>query len=216
MIGMPRLHTATAVSSILLLALAACDSAPAPAPAPAPVDKVQETAATPAAKPTNTPAETKMNVYSLTMPSLEGKPEDLAQYRGKVTLVVNVASQCGYTPQYTGLQKLHAELKDQGFAVLGFPCNDFGAQEPGSATEIREFCTTKYSVDFPLFQKLQTKAGTGQSELYTMLEGATGKLPTWNFCKYLVGKDGKVLQFFGANVAPDSKELRAAIATAMK
>ncbi|MEQ1631344.1 MAG: glutathione peroxidase [Planctomycetota bacterium] len=214
MTATPRRTTSLAAASILLFALAACDSAPAPAPAP--MGQVQETASTPAAKPTTTPAETQMNVYSLQMPSLEGKPEDLAQYRGKVTLVVNVASQCGYTPQYTGLQKLHAELKDQGFAVLGFPCNDFGAQEPGSATEIREFCTSKYAVDFPLFQKLQTKAGKGQSELYTMLESATGKLPTWNFCKYLVGKDGKVLQFFGANVAPDSKELRAAIATAMK
>ncbi len=157
-----------------------------------------------------------MNVYSLKLPSLDSQPADLSQYQGKVTLVVNVASQCGYTPQYKGLQQLHAELKAQGFAVLGFPCNDFGAQEPGSAAEIRDFCTTKYAVDFPLFAKLQTKAGNGQSELYTMLQQATGKLPNWNFCKYLVGKDGKVLQFFGAGVAPDSNELRGAIAAAMK
>jgi glutathione peroxidase len=168
----------------------------------------------PVADATATPAS-PMNVYSLQLTSLDGKPVDMTQYRGKVTLLVNVASECGYTPQYAGLQALHAELKDQGFAVLGFPCNDFGSQEPGTAEQIQQFCTTKYSVAFPLFAKLQTKAGANQSPLYAMLGEATGKLPTWNFCKYVVGKDGKVVQFFGAGTKPDSKELRDAITKAM-
>ncbi|MEI6131145.1 MAG: glutathione peroxidase, partial [Planctomycetota bacterium] len=103
-----------------------------------------------------------------------------------------------------------------GFAVLGFPCNDFGAQEPGSAKDIQSFCTTKYSVDFPMFDKLQTKSGAGQSELYALLQQSTNKLPNWNFCKYLVGKDGKVIQFYASGTTPDSKELRAAIALAMQ
>lgn len=194
-----------------LFAFAACDSTP---PAETKNPAAAEKAPAPADAKPETPAA--MNVYSLKMSSLEGQPQDLAAYRGKVTLVVNVASACGYTPQYKGLQALHAELKDKGFAVLGFPCNDFGAQEPGSAEEIRQFCTTKYSVDFPLFAKLKTKQGDGQSELYSMLQKETGKLPNWNFCKYLVGKDGKPIQFFGSSVAPDSKELRAAIEAAMK
>lgn len=197
-----------------LFAFAACDSTP-PAETKTPAQAEKAPAAAEAKTETPAPAAT-MNVYSLKMSSLEGQPQDLAAYRGKVTLVVNVASACGYTPQYKGLQALHAELKDKGFAVLGFPCNDFGAQEPGSAEEIRQFCTTKYSVDFPLFSKLKTKSGDGQSELYSMLQKETGKLPNWNFCKYLVGKDGKPIQFFGSSVAPDSKELRAAIEAAMK
>jgi len=189
-----------------LLAVAACDSTP-PAQAPKP------TTADSAAQKTEPDS---MNVYSMKLSTLEGQPADLAQYRGKVTLVVNVASACGYTRQYTGLQALHAELKDKGFAVLGFPCNDFGAQEPGSATEIRQFCSSKYSVDFPMFAKLKTKAGDGQSELYALLQKETGKLPNWNFCKYVVGKDGKPIQFFASAVEPDSAELRAAIEAAMK
>jgi glutathione peroxidase len=138
----------------------------------------------------------------------------MSQYQGKVTLIVNVASQCGYTPQYKGLQALHTELKDKGFAVLGFPCNDFGAQEPGSADEIRTFCSTKYAVDFPMFAKIGTKKGNEQSPLYAMLEQATGKLPGWNFCKYLVGKDGKPIAFYASGASPDGKELRDAIAAA--
>ena len=160
-------------------------------------------------------AAAAMNVYSMQLNGLDGKPVDMSQFQGKVTLVVNVASHCGYTSQYKGLQALHAELKDKGFAVLGFPCNDFGAQEPGTADEIRSFCTTKYSVDFPMFAKLQTKEGAGQSPLYAMLQKETGKLPGWNFGKYLVGKDGKPIQFFASGASPDGKELRAAIEKAM-
>ena len=188
---------------------AAAGKQTASAAAPTPAD-AKTAPATPAAE---TPAA--MNVYSLQLTSLDGKPVDMKQYAGKVTLVVNVASQCGYTPQYKGLQALHAELKDKGFAVLGFPCNDFGAQEPGSADEIQSFCSSKYSVDFPMFAKLQTKEGNGQSPLYVMLQKETGKLPGWNFCKYLVGKDGKPVQFFASGASPDGKELRAAIEKAM-
>ena len=163
-------------------------------------------------EPAATPA---MNFYTLKTRTLEGKDVDLAQYRGKVTLVVNVASECGFTPQYAGLQELHGKLKDKGFAVLGFPSNDFGAQEPGTPEQIRTFCTDKYHVDFPMFAKVQTKAGTGQSDVYALLGKASGKLPKWNFSKYLIGKDGTVLQFFDSKVKPDSEELRAAIDKAL-
>jgi amidohydrolase len=157
-----------------------------------------------------------MNLYSLKTTSLEGQPVDLSQYQGKVTLVVNVASECGYTPQYTGLQALHAELKGRGFAVLGFPSNDFGSQEPGTPQEIRTFCTKTYHVDFPMLAKVVTKAGAGQSEVYQLLGKAAGKLPKWNFCKYLVGKDGAVLQFFDSKVKPEDPALREAIEKALR
>ena len=134
----------------------------------------------------------------------------------KAGVIVNVASECGYTPQYTGLQKLHAELQGKGFAVLGFPSNEFGKQEPGSAEQIRQFCTSKYAVDFPLFAKVATKNGAEQSPVYKALATATGKEPGWNFCKYLVGKDGTVLGFYPSKVAPDAPELRAAIDKAMQ
>lgn len=221
MVERPAMTAKPIVVLFSLLALAACDSTPKQPAAPSGETKATATPAaqtpakTPETKPA-TPATDTMNVYSLSLKTLEGEKADLSQYAGKVTLLVNVASQCGYTPQYQGLQALHAELKDKGFAVLGFPCNDFGAQEPGSAQDIRTFCTTKYKVDFPMFEKLQTKAGNGQSDLYAMLQKATGKLPNWNFCKYLVGKDGKVIQFYASGTAPDSKELRAAIEGALK
>lgn len=163
-----------------------------------------------------TSPEPSMDFYSLRTQALDGSPADLAAFRGKVTLVVNVASACGYTPQYAGLQKLHAELKGRGFAVLGFPSNDFGAQEPGTPEQIREFCTTKYQVDFPLFGKVQTKTGAGQSPVYEWLGKESGKLPNWNFCKYLVGKDGKVIAFHASKTAPDDTALRAAIDAALR
>ena len=159
------------------------------------------------------PAEAT-GLYALEVDSLEGEAVDFSTYRGTVSLVVNVASQCGYTPQYTGLQQLHAELAPRGFQVLGFPSNDFGRQEPGSAAEIREFCSSKYSVDFPMFAKVATK-GDAQSPVYAALGAATGELPSWNFCKYLVGKDGQVLGFWKAGTAPDDAELREAIETAL-
>jgi glutathione peroxidase len=149
--------------------------------------------------------------YSLKTKTLSGNDADLAQYKGTVTLVVNVASQCGLTPQYDGLQKLHDAYKEKGFSVLGFPSNDFGGQEPGSPEEIATFCKKNYGVTFPMFHKIVTKEGPDQSPEYDLLGKAGGSLPTWNFAKYLVGRDGKVLQFFGSKVTPEAPELRAAI-----
>jgi glutathione peroxidase len=152
--------------------------------------------------------------YDLKTKSLDGKPADLGAYKGKVSLVVNVASKCGYTPQYDGLEKLHKELQPKGVNVLGFPSNDFGNQEPGTAEEIITFCKATYGVTFPMFEKVVTKAGAGQSPIYAFL-GASGNLPAWNFSKYVIGKDGKVAAFFPSKVTPESPELRAAIDKAL-
>jgi glutathione peroxidase len=148
--------------------------------------------------------------YALKTTTLAGQPADLAQYKGRVAVVVNVASKCGYTPQYTGLEKLYEDYKDKGVVVLGFPSNDFGGQEPGTPEEIADFCKKNYGVSFPLFSKVVTKAGGEQSPVYSYL-GASGQLPSWNFGKYVVGKDGKVVAFFPSKVTPESKELRDAI-----
>ena len=153
--------------------------------------------------------------YGLKATTLQGKPADLAQYEGKVTLVVNVASACGYTPQYKGLQALRTELAVRGFEVLGFPSNEFGAQEPGSAEEIQTFCERNYGVTFPMFSKIVTKPGPGQSPVYAFLT-KDKPAPNWNFCKYLVSKDGKVIAFFPSKVTPESAELRTAIDAALK
>lgn len=155
-------------------------------------------------------------VYALEATSIDGAKVSMADYQGKVTLFVNVASQCGYTRQYAGLQKLHSEMADKGFAVLGFPSNEFGGQEPGTEAEIKEFCTSKFSVDFPMFAKVETKEGDGQSPVYAALTKATGKQPSWNFCKYLVGKDGTPIAFYKSGTAPDSDELRKAIEAALE
>ena len=160
------------------------------------------------------PGGTVPSFYDLKTSYLDGKPADLSVFRGKVTLVVNVASKCGFTPQYEGLEKLHAELSGKGFAVLGFPSNDFGQQEPGSAQEIAQFCKLTYGVTFPMFSKVVTKSGPDQSPVYTLL-GSTGHLPAWNFSKYVVGKDGKILAFFPSEVTPESPELRGAIMKAL-
>jgi len=152
--------------------------------------------------------------YSLKTTTLHGKPADLAEFGGKVTLVVNVASECGFTPQYKGLQALHQDLSSRGFAVLGFPSNEFGGQEPGSANQIQTFCQRNYGVNFPMFSKLVTKPGPDQSPIYGFLT-RTGNVPSWNFCKYLVGKDGKVITFFPSKVAPESPNLRKAIEAAL-
>ena len=154
------------------------------------------------------------SLYDLRTTSLLGEPADLGSYRGKVTLVVNVASECGYTPQYEGLEKLHRELSGKGFAVLGFPSNDFGGQEPGSAQQIATFCRLTYDVTFPMFAKVSTLVGPSQSPVYKFL-GATGHLPAWNFSKYVVDKDGKVVAFFPSEVTPEAPALRNAIAKAL-
>jgi glutathione peroxidase len=155
-----------------------------------------------------------MSLYDLTANTLAGKPQPLAAYKGKVVLVVNTASECGFTPQYAGLEKLFEEYEGKGFVILGFPSNDFGAQEPGSADQIQKFCQKNYGVKFPMFEKVATK-GAAQSPVYKFVTAKYGE-PKWNFHKYLVGKDGQVKQAFPSNVAPEAKELRAALDAALK
>ena len=152
--------------------------------------------------------------YDLNLMALDGKPGNLAQYKGKVSLVVNVASKCGFTPQYEGLEKLQREMKGKGFNVLGFPSNDFGGQEPGTAQEIATFCKLTYDVTFPMFEKVVTMNGRVQSPIYEWL-GKSGNLPKWNFAKYVIGKDGQVVAFFPSEVTPESPALRNAIAKAL-
>lgn len=158
---------------------------------------------------------TKESPLKASINTLEGKPADLSQYEGKVVLFVNVASKCGYTPQYTKLEQLHQRFKDRGLVVIGVPSNDFGGQEPGSSQEIRDFCTKNYKVTFPLLEKSVTKAGKDQSELYSILGARTQKLPTWNFCKYLVARDGTTVTFHASAVDPDSPEFVKEIETAL-
>lgn len=148
-------------------------------------------------------------------PLADKEPVNLCQrFEGKVLLVVNTASKCGFTPQYEGLEKLHAELADKGFSVVGFPSNDFMGQEPGSEEEIREFCTLTYGVKFPMFEKVSVK-GDAAHPFYRELAAKGGGEPGWNFHKYLIGKDGEVIQGFGSKVKPDAPELRAAIEAAI-
>jgi len=155
------------------------------------------------------------SLHSIRVTTLDGQPADLSQYEGKVLLVVNTASECGLTPQYEGLEKLYEQRKGEGLEVLGFPSNDFGGQEPGTPEQIRTFCTQNYGVSFPLFGKVVTKPGPEQSPVYRYLGAATGELPTWNFAKYLVGKDGKPIAFYNSKVPPDDKTLVAAIDKAL-
>jgi glutathione peroxidase len=162
----------------------------------------------------SSPAGTVSSLYDLKTSYLDGKPADLGLFRGKVTLAVNVASKCGFTPQYEGLEKLNRELAGKGFAVLGFPSNDFGGQEPGTAKEIADFCKLTYDVTFPMFSKLVTKPGSDQSPIYRFL-GTSGHLPAWNFSKYVIGKDGRIVAFFPSDVTPESPELRRAITKAL-
>lgn len=149
------------------------------------------------------------------MKSLEGKEIDLKEYQGKVVLMVNVASRCGATPQYEALQALHKTFNDDGFVVIGFPCNQFGAQEPGTAEEIRSFCSDNYSVTFPLFAKIDVN-GDNAAPLYQYLTSqetkpkGAGKIG-WNFEKFLIGRDGEVIARYGTGVQPDSDQVVNAI-----
>lgn len=144
-------------------------------------------------------------------PSLQDqKPQSLCQWQGKVLLVVNTASYCGFTSQYDGLEKLYARLKDRGLVVVGFPSNDFGDQEPGSNKEIAEFCRLTYGVQFPMFAKA-TVVGKNASPLYAQLAKATGEAPQWNFHKYLIDRSGTRVLSFGSRVKPDDRELVARI-----
>jgi glutathione peroxidase len=154
-----------------------------------------------------------MSFFDLTLKSLDGKDMPLSAHRGGVVLAVNVASECGYTPQYEGLQRLHAAYGPKGFSVIGFPCNQFGGQEPGGPEAIRDFCTTRYQVTFPLSEKLDVK-GPGRAPVFAFLASQSAE-PKWNFTKYLVGRDGQVVQAFPSSVAPDSPELVAAIEAAL-
>ena len=154
-----------------------------------------------------------MSLHDFSVATLDGQTQSLSAYEGKVALVVNTASECGYTPQYAGLETLWKEYQAKGLVVLGFPSNDFGAQEPGSEAEIATFCKKNYGVTFPMFSKVKTK-GAGQAPVYKFLTSKHGE-PRWNFHKYLVGKDGQVLAAFPSSVAPDDKKLRAAIDAAL-
>ncbi|MBD2354729.1 glutathione peroxidase [Tolypothrix sp. FACHB-123] len=152
------------------------------------------------------------NISDITVTTINGTDKQLSEYQGKVLLIVNVASYCGYTPQYEGLEKLNQEYKDAGLSILAFPCNDFGAQEPGSNEEIVQFCTSKYGVSFELFDKIQTK-GPHEHPLYARLTNAvepTGPV-AWNFEKFLVNKQGEVVARFKSSVKPYSPELIATI-----
>ena len=139
------------------------------------------------------------SIYDFKMNSLDGKEIDFSQYKGKTLLLVNVASKCGYTPQYTDLEKLHETYGDK-VTILGFPANNFGAQEPGTSLEIAEFCQKNYGVKFQMFEKISVK-GDDQHPLYAWLKEKTGQEPGWNFCKYLVKPDGTV-KFFNSKVKP--------------
>ena len=150
------------------------------------------------------------SVHDFSPKTLTGEAQDLSAYRGQVLLIVNVASQCGFTPQYTGLEALERKYAGQGFHVLGFPCNQFGAQEPGDAAEIASFCSLTYEVTFPMFAKVEVN-GAGADPLYGFLKkekkGLLGSEGIkWNFTKFLVGKDGQVLARYAPNVTPQSLE----------
>jgi glutathione peroxidase len=158
-------------------------------------------------------------ILGFTLNSIDGKPAPLADYKGKVILVVNVASQCGYTPQYSALESTYEKYKDKGFVILGFPANNFGAQEPGTNEEIKTFCSRKYSVTFPMYAKISVK-GADQAPLYAYLtkdtpENIRGEIK-WNFTKFLVDRNGNVVQRFEPAVTPDSSEAIAAIEKQLK
>ena len=158
--------------------------------------------------------------FDVDIDALQGGTADLAQYAGKAVLIVNVASKCGLTPQYSGLEKLQAQYAERGFTVLGVPCNQFLGQEPGSAEEIAEFCSATYGVSFPMTEKVEVN-GEGRHPLYERLvgfadaEGHTGDI-RWNFEKFLIGRDGKVVARFSPQTEPESAEVVAAVESAIK
>jgi glutathione peroxidase len=157
------------------------------------------------------------SIYDISVKDIDGKTVPLADYKGKVLLVVNVASKCGFTPQYTALEATYKKYSDQGFVILGFPCNQFHAQEPGTDAEIKQFCSSKYAVTFPLFDKIEVN-GPNRHPLYVQLAGQDSPYPGdigWNFTKFLIGKDGQILKRFDSKTKPDSPEVIAAIETAL-
>jgi glutathione peroxidase len=154
------------------------------------------------------------SVYEFTMNSIDGQPMPLAKFEGKVMLIVNVASKCGFTPQYEGLEAVYEKYKDQGLVIVGFPANNFMAQEPGTNEEIKTFCSTKYNVKFPLYSKISVK-GDDKAPLYQFLTQTGGEIK-WNFTKFLVDRNGKVIARFESPVKPDSPEVTSAIEKALK
>jgi len=158
---------------------------------------------------------TTEGLYQFDSKTLDGQPKDLAAFAGKPVLIVNTASKCGLTPQYKDLQKLHETYGDRGLVVLGFPCNQFMGQEPGSAEDIAAFCEANYGVTFQMMEKVAVKED-GQDPVYAWLEEQTGEVPDWNFAKYLVAPDGKRVTFFGARTEPLGDELTGAIESALE
>jgi glutathione peroxidase len=159
------------------------------------------------------------SVYDFTLPSIDGSDASLGQYKGKVLLLVNVASKCGYTPQYAGLESLYEKYKDQGLVVIGFPANNFGAQEPGTNEEIKSFCTRTYHVSFPMYAKVSVKGGD-KTPLYHYLteeaNPATNGEIGWNFTKFLVDRNGKVVARFDSKIKPDDVGLVGAVEKALQ
>ena len=157
---------------------------------------------------------TRTSLYNFTVNTLDGTPVSLEKYRGKTIVVLNVASECGYTPQYADWEKFYNDNKEE-VVVLGFPCNDFGGQEPGSAAEIGAFCQKNYGVTFPMFEKVAVK-GAAKSPFYQWLtdpaqNGWNSQEPSWNFCKYLINEKGELTQFFASKVKPDNVEFLKAL-----
>jgi glutathione peroxidase len=158
-----------------------------------------------------------VSLYDISLKDIDGKDATLKPYQGKVILVVNVASKCGFTPQYAGLEALYKKYKDQGLVICGFPCNQFGAQEPGTEADIKKFCTSKYDVTFPMFSKLEVN-GPNRHPLYVALAGKDSPFPgsiKWNFTKFLIGRDGKILNRFDSRVEPGSEAMTKAIEAAL-
>jgi glutathione peroxidase len=155
------------------------------------------------------------SVHDFTLPSIDGAAAPLAAYKGKTVLIVNVASQCGYTPQYAGLEALYEKYKSRGFVVLGFPANNFGEQEPGTNQEIKAFCTRSYNVTFPMYGKISV-LGADKAPLYKFLTDSMGGDVEWNFTKFLVDGSGKVIARFESAVEPDSPELVGAVEKALR
>lgn len=163
------------------------------------------------------PAQAAGSIYDVQLKDIDGKDTTLKSLEGKVILVVNVASKCGFTPQYTALEALYQKYKDQGLVVVGFPCNQFGKQEPGTSEEIKQFCTSKFNVTFPLFEKIDVN-GAARSPLYDILAGKDSPFPgdiKWNFTKFLVSKNGVILSRFASQVKPDAPELTQAVEAAL-
>src|SRR5690349_9172664 len=146
------------------------------------------------------------SIYDYTLKTIDGAPAPLSAYKGKVVLLVNVASKCGYTPQYAGLEKLYEKYKDKGFVIIGVPANNFGGQEPGTDEEIKTFCSRNYNVTFPMMSKVSVK-GDDIVPLYGYLTENTGGDVKWNFTKFLVDKNGKIVNRFESKVTPDSPEM---------